>query len=79
MTGQAIESGPPRRLFGMRDISAGYKGGRDNDFTFNVYEVSPDGQRFLLVKPPVGRASGLTQINMVLNWFEELKQKVPVK
>ena len=51
MTGQAIESGPPRRLFGMRDISAGYKGGRDNDFTFNVYEVSPDGQRFLFPRP----------------------------
>ena len=45
----------------------------------STYDVSPDGQRFLLVKPPVGRASGLTQINMVLNWFEELKQKVPVK
>ncbi len=40
------------------------------------YDVSPDRQRFLMVKandqeqPPA-------QINVVLNWFEELKQKVP--
>jgi len=27
---------------------------------------------------PVEQAAGLTQINVVLNWFEELKQKVPV-
>ena len=25
------------------------------------------------------RTSTLTQINVVLNWFEELKRKVPVK
>ena len=45
------------------------------------YDVSPDGQRFLMLKPvdPAGRDSAPTQINVVLNWFEELKQKVPVK
>jgi len=33
-----------------------------------------DGQRFLMLKSAVQPA---TQINIVLNWFEELKQKVP--
>jgi eukaryotic-like serine/threonine-protein kinase len=39
------------------------------------YDVSPDGQRFLMLKPTEKAAP--TQINVVLNWFEELKQKVP--
>jgi Tol biopolymer transport system component len=40
------------------------------------YDVSPDGQRFLMLKP-AEEAQVPTQINVVLNWFEELKQKVP--
>jgi eukaryotic-like serine/threonine-protein kinase len=41
------------------------------------YDVSPDGQRFLMVKPSESAEAAPTQINVVLNWFEELKQKVP--
>jgi Tol biopolymer transport system component len=40
------------------------------------YDVSPDGQRFLMIKPGAQEASA-TQINVVLNWFEELKRRVP--
>jgi Tol biopolymer transport system component len=40
------------------------------------YDVSPDGRRFLMVKP-VDSAAAATQINVVLNWFEELKRRVP--
>jgi Tol biopolymer transport system component/DNA-binding winged helix-turn-helix (wHTH) protein len=42
------------------------------------YDVSPDGQRFLMVKPG-GRDQAPTQINVVPNWFEELKRKVPTR
>jgi eukaryotic-like serine/threonine-protein kinase len=45
------------------------------DFT-NAWDVSPDGQRFLMVKP-VEQQQVATQIDVVLNWFGELKQKVP--
>jgi serine/threonine protein kinase/Tol biopolymer transport system component len=45
--------------------------------TFPNYDVSPDGQRFLMLKPAEQAQAGQTQINVVLNWFEELKQKVP--
>jgi Tol biopolymer transport system component len=38
------------------------------------YDISPDGQRFLMLKANE-QASAPTQINVVLNWFEELKQK----
>jgi serine/threonine-protein kinase len=43
-----------------------------------AYDVSPDGQRFLMVKETeTGRSTA--QIIVVLNWLEELKQRVPVK
>ncbi len=45
--------------------------------TFPNYDVSPDGQRFLMLKPSEQEQAPPTQINVVLNWFEELKQKVP--
>jgi eukaryotic-like serine/threonine-protein kinase len=43
------------------------------------YDVSPDGQRFLMLKPTDQEQAGPTHINVVLNWFEELKQKVPTE
>jgi eukaryotic-like serine/threonine-protein kinase len=44
--------------------------------TFPNYDVSPDGQRFLMLMESE-RATSTTQINVVLNWFEELKRRVP--
>ncbi len=38
------------------------------------YDVTPDGQRFVMVQ---GAEVEQTQINVVLNWFEELKRLVP--
>ncbi len=37
------------------------------------YDISPDGQRFLMIKVEEGQG----QIHVVLNWFEELKRLVP--
>ena len=45
--------------------------------TFPNYDVSRDGQSFLMLKPVEQSEAAPTQINVVLNWFEELKQKVP--
>ena len=45
--------------------------------TFPNYDVSPDGQRFLMLKPSEQDQAAQTQINVVLNWFEELKRRVP--
>jgi serine/threonine-protein kinase len=43
-----------------------------------AYDMSRDGQRFLMVKEgPEEQAP--TQINVVLNWFEELKRLVPTE
>lgn len=42
---------------------------------YSSYDVSPDGQRFLMLK--TNEQAAPTQINVVLNWFEEVKQKAP--
>ena len=39
-------------------------------------DVSPDGTRFLMMKENAGRDSA--EFVIVLNWFEELKRRVPV-
>ena len=43
------------------------------------YDVTPDGQRFVMTTVSDQPQNALTQINVVLNWFEELKQRVPVQ
>jgi len=40
------------------------------------YDVSPDGQRFLMVKAS-DQESVATQLNVVLNWSDELRRLVP--
>ena len=51
--------------------------------TGRQYDVTPDGKQFVLVLDPTtaGGSNRRTpsQINVVLNWVEELKQRVPVK
>ena len=44
--------------------------------------ISPDGKRFLMMKEVVSTKKSVTaprKINIVINWFEELKQHVPIK
>ena len=45
------------------------------------YDVTADGQRFLMLEPSFGGTDSdadTRRINIVLNWFEELKERVPV-
>ncbi len=42
-----------------------------------AYSVSPDGQRFVMLQPSEQETPG--QINVILNWFEELKRLVPTE
>jgi eukaryotic-like serine/threonine-protein kinase len=68
-TQPGFAAGKPRMLFEGRYESP--------PFPIANYDVSPDGQRFLMLKPSELEQAAQTQINLVLNWFEELKQKVP--
>jgi eukaryotic-like serine/threonine-protein kinase len=68
-TQPSFAAGTPRMLFEGRYQSA--------PFPIANYDVSPDGQSFLMLKTIEQVEGAPTQINVVLNWFEELKQKVP--
>ncbi len=51
---------------------------------YQTWDISPDGERFLMIKQDFSGddASGdekPQQINVVVNWFEELKERVPVE
>jgi Tol biopolymer transport system component len=46
------------------------------------YDISPDGKYFVVMLTKATAEPGKTppeQINLTLNWFDELKQRVPVK
>jgi Tol biopolymer transport system component len=68
-TQPSFTTGKPRMLFEAPYVLAAG--------TTPYYDVSSDGQRFLMLKHVEQAAP--TQINVVLNWFEELKQKVPTE
>ncbi len=65
-----ITSGAPKKLF---DFPPGRRSERDT----RSFDIAPDGMRFVLIRsatPGLGRR----HINVVLNWSEELKSKVPI-
>jgi hypothetical protein len=68
-TRPGFAAGKPRVLFEGEYVPT--------PLTFPNYDVSPDGQRFLMLKPAEATEGAPTQINVVLNWFEELKRRVP--
>jgi len=65
-SGAVFESGIPERLF---TAPVAYLGD---------YDVSPDAQRFLWAMPQAQRTAPVA-ITVVLNWQEELKQRMPTK
>jgi len=66
---QTLNAGKPGVLFEGSYMS------HSNPNGFQKYDISPDGKRFLMMKEDTVQDQG--QINVVLNWFEELKRLVP--
>ena len=48
-----------------------------DQFGTSNYDISPDGQRFLMIKAAEEEEGQQGQINVIQNWFEELKRLVP--
>ena len=69
-------SNPVPFSFSEQDLNANFElGARRN------YDVSSDGERFILLSSGAADpayAQAPPAINIVLNWFEELKERVPV-
>jgi Tol biopolymer transport system component len=68
-TTPTFSAGTPTKLF------QGYVSGPGR-----AYDVSRDGQRFLMIKDPSSRdQTSAASMVIVLNWHEELKARVPVR
>ena len=68
-TEPTLKLGTPISLFANRYVGA--------------FDIQPDGKRFLMLKPfeladGESKKEKSPRINVVLNWFEELKERVPV-
>ena len=67
--------GTPKTLFRLTYIAGSTSGGMP-------WDISPDGKRFLMMKEAGSTskpAEAPRKINIVVNWTEELKQRVPAK
>ena len=74
----------PTFKYGKRKVlfSGNYIGLLQNDS--HTWDIHPDGKRFLMMKPTEASDNAPEtvtprKINIVLNWFEELKEKVPAE
>ena len=66
--GATFEVETPQKLFEGRFVAERAVSGSQ------TYDVSPDGQRFILVQP----TDQSSQLHVVVNWFEELNERVPI-
>jgi serine/threonine-protein kinase len=72
----SVETQPTFKAETPRLLFEGYYDGTWFDLTSD-YDISPDGQRFLMIKWQTEETSTPTQLIIVQNWFEELKRLVP--
>jgi len=68
-TDPGFAPGNAEEVFGGYFVGAGNAVGR-------TYDISPDGERFLMIKES-DETSSTEEFVVVLNWFEELKRLVP--
>ena len=64
--GPGFSVGQPKVLFSASPFVIGNNAG--------VYDVSPDGRRFVMIRPATG--AGESELVVVQNWFEELRGRV---
>ena len=80
----AYESVEPGETLGIGNAEVLFEGMRQYLFQpgRRAYDVSPDGQRFLMLKvgdAVAGEASAPPQAILIQNWAEELKRLVPTE
>jgi hypothetical protein len=65
-----FRAGSPRTLFEGRYVWSN---------PIRMYDVAPDGKRFLMVQDVERAPMKLTHMVMVQNWLDELKARVPTR
>jgi hypothetical protein len=75
--GTTFAAGPPVRILSKKYYAGASLLGLD----LRAYDISPDGRRFLMIKEPESAAPVAQSANMVLvlNWIEELKDRLPAR
>jgi len=68
-TEPSLSAGSPTMLF-----EGAYE--RDTSWKPRKYDLSPDGEKFVMIKSASGTDASM-RLQIVLNWFEELKRLVP--
>jgi len=63
-TGPDVRAGRPRKLFDEERLGG----------VLLSYDIHPDGKRFVAV---LGERQQSTPVNIVLNWFDEVRRRVP--
>jgi serine/threonine-protein kinase len=66
-----FRAGTPRPLFVLPD------GLWIQTIPLRNYDVYPDGQNFIVMRPDVTQEAPVTKLSLVLNWSEEMKRRVP--
>ena len=64
----AHEAGTPEHLF---------TGSYPRGSLGRMYDIDPNGERFLMIKPATTEGGAGNDVVLVQNWFEELKRLVP--
>jgi Tol biopolymer transport system component len=67
-TKPTFQAGIPEQLFERDHVLNASRWGR-------MYDLSPDGRRFLMIKDNYSQIA-TREIHVVVNWFEELKEKM---
>ena len=67
-TDPEFRAGKPRVLFRNSNISS---------VALRSYDVTPDGKKFLMLQRESPPLEDVTELHVVLNWFEELKRRIP--
>ncbi|HKE28937.1 MAG TPA: protein kinase [Bryobacteraceae bacterium] len=71
-TGPDFHAGHPRSLFSLHPMF-----GRVFE-SKQTWDVTPDGERFLVINAPDNEETSV-KMQVVVNWFEELRRRVPVE
>jgi DNA-binding winged helix-turn-helix (wHTH) protein len=69
-TGAGFTASKPRRLLQLTEAMG-------KAYPVRAWDVSPDGQRFLMVKPDEAKPTPVTEMVLVVNWVEDLKRLAP--